>query len=220
MKKDTLTYERYSRQIILKEFGVEGQQKLLQSKILVAGAGVLGILPGIIGIMQASETIKMITGIGKALVNVILTYNALSNRMYEIAIVPNENNRLQIPANADVFKQMNYEWLCSPEKEIFEIDTKLFDQLIATKNIDVIDVREAGELPLVKEFVHVQISLSQIKDRISDINSDTIIVFCRSGKRSLQAAQLLSDIFGTSKKIFSLHGGIISWLEKNKTQQT
>ena len=71
MKKDTLTYERYSRQIILKEFGIEGQQKLLQSKILVAGAGVLGILPGIIGIIQASETIKLITGIGKALVNVI-----------------------------------------------------------------------------------------------------------------------------------------------------
>ena len=128
MKKDTLTYERYSSQIILKEFGIEGQQKLLQSKILVAGAGVSGILPGII---QASETIKLITGIGKALVNVILTYNALSNRMYEIKLTPNKNNRLQIPANADVFKQMNYEWLCSPEKEIFEIDTKLFDQLIA-----------------------------------------------------------------------------------------
>ena len=77
-----------------------------------AEAGVLGVLPGIIGTMMANETIKLITGMGEPLINRLLTFNALSNQVYELELSPRVETRALIPANELLFKQMNYEWLC------------------------------------------------------------------------------------------------------------
>ncbi len=62
-----------------------------------AEAGVLGVLPGIIGTMMANETIKLITGIGKPLINTLLTYNALDNSVYEFNLSLNEKAQAFIP---------------------------------------------------------------------------------------------------------------------------
>ncbi|MEO7768068.1 MAG: HesA/MoeB/ThiF family protein [Ferruginibacter sp.] len=182
-----------------------------------AEAGVLGVLPGIIGTMQANETIKLITGMGKLLINSILTYNALNNQLYEIAIPERAEGRLLIPSTMEAFKQMDYEWLCSSGNHQFEIDAAGFDDLLLTGSAEIIDVRETHELPLLTEFDYQQIPLSQLKDKMATIQSDTVILFCQSGKRSLQAAQWLFDNFGESKKIFSLQGGIIHWLNHRST---
>jgi sulfur-carrier protein adenylyltransferase/sulfurtransferase len=184
-----------------------------------AEAGVLGILPGIIGTMQANETIKLITGIGKSLIGSILTYNALTNQVYEIALTTNETARQLIPTDREIFMQTDYEWLCSSRKKYFEIDAESFDKLIAEKNIAVIDVREAGELPMVNNFAHPQIPLSKINEQLTKISTETIVLFCQTGKRSAAAAKNLLEKFGSTKKIYSLHGGIINWMKEKQTQQ-
>lgn len=184
-----------------------------------AEAGVLGVLPGIIGTMQANETIKLITGVGTPLINALLTFNALSNRAYEIAVTAKTETRLLIPATSIEFEQMDYEWLCTSVKHPFEIEVAAFDYLRYTNVIDIIDVREPGELPIPVGLKYTQIPLSQFKEKITTITGDEVIVFCQSGKRSLQAAQWLFDTFGESKKIYSLRGGILNWLKNNPTPQ-
>ena len=183
-----------------------------------AQAGVLGVLPGIIGTMQANETIKLLTGIGNPLINRLLNYNALNNQLYEVELFARKETRLLMPENKDAFKQMDYDWLCGSTEEQYEIDNILFGGLLGTGNIDVIDVREIGELPVISEFAYQQIPFSKLKENVSLIKSDTVVTICQTGKRSLQAAKQLVSVFGTSKKIFSLRGGIIQWKQKHTTQ--
>lgn len=182
-----------------------------------AEAGVLGVLPGIIGTMQANEVIKLITGIGQPLSNRLLTYNALNNQMYELELSVRKETALLIPRSTEEFKATDYEWLCSSSAIKFEIDTDKFDRIIETGEATIIDVREPGEYPPVTELSHVQIPISKLK--ASTVPGDTIIVFCQSGKRSLQAAQDLSVIYGVSKKIYSLKGGILQWKANHQKKE-
>lgn len=184
-----------------------------------AEAGVLGVLPGIIGTMQANETIKLITGMGKPLINSLLTYNALNNGMYELALSARQESKSLIPATAAAFEQTDYNWLCATNIQPFEIDIAAFNHLLNSNTAEIIDVRELSELPLPTAFTYTQIPLSVFKENIAAIKGETVILFCQSGKRSLQAAQMLFDTFGESKKIFSLQGGILNWLKNNSTQQ-
>jgi molybdopterin/thiamine biosynthesis adenylyltransferase/rhodanese-related sulfurtransferase len=183
-----------------------------------AEAGVLGVLPGIIGTMMANETIKLITGIGQPLINRLLTYNALNNQVFELKLTAREETRSLIPAGETLFKQMNYEWLCASSPQSFEIEGDVFDNMLENENIDIIDVRETNELPVVNEFYNRRIPLGQIENSVATIKSDNVVIFCQSGKRSKQAAILLSGIFGTTKKIYSLKGGIENWKKQHEQQ--
>jgi molybdopterin/thiamine biosynthesis adenylyltransferase len=78
-----------------------------------AEGGVLGVLPGIIGVMQATEAIKLIAGVGETLANQMLTYNALTNSFYKMQLIANPLSQLYLPKNIEIFKQMNYEQLCN-----------------------------------------------------------------------------------------------------------
>lgn len=77
-----------------------------------AEGGVLGVLPGIIGVMQATEVIKLITGVGKSLANQLVTYNALTNDYYKIQLIKNPKALLNLPNSVEAFIQTNYEQLC------------------------------------------------------------------------------------------------------------
>lgn len=180
-----------------------------------AEGGVLGILPGIIGTMQANETIKLITDIGKPLVNTMLTYNALNNQFYEISLITKEDTRLLIPATKEEFEQTDYEWLCGFRNQAFEIGIDRFNELCRTDETSIIDVRELDELPRINGFDYTKIPWSKFREEIPFIKGETIVVFCQSGKRSLQAALLLADAFGNAKKIYSLQGGILNWLKNS-----
>jgi len=182
-----------------------------------AEAGVLGVLPGIIGTMMANETIKLITRIGEPLINQLLTYNALNNQVYLLNLSARKETRSLIPKDEKAFLQMDYVWLCSSPVQQSEIDPDIFNDMIANGNVDVIDVRESHETPSVNEFKHLKIPLAQLSDNSSLIKSENVIAFCQSGKRSLQAAKILSGIFGDSKKIYSLRGGIVEWKKQKQT---
>lgn len=181
-------------------------------------AGVLGVLPGIIGSMMACEAIKIITGIGLPLAGRLLCYNALNNQVFEFQVAPAVQTRMLIPANAEAFKAMDYDETCTSAPASFEIGSDDFRQLLESGNVAVVDVREAGESPAVNEFQHTRISFRDLEAASGTIQEPLVVVFCQTGIRSRKAADLLSGIFGHSKKIYSLKGGIVSWKQQHQPQ--
>ena len=181
-----------------------------------AEAGVLGVLPGIIGSMMANEVIKLITGTGVLLANKLFTYNTLNNQTYEFELSKRLETAALIPATIEALQQTDYEWLCSTATIVNEIDATAFNEIIAEGKAAIIDVREKDELPVVTEFSHMQIPLNSLQQHTAWLTEDTIVVFCLSGKRSAQAANQLNELLGASKKIYSLKGGIQQWMQQQK----
>lgn len=176
-----------------------------------ADAGVIGVLPGIIGSMQANEVIKVITGMGELLVNQLLTFNAMTNQLYTVKITAKQETAQLIPQTAAAFEKTDYAWLCASPSTVNEIDARTFNDLVQKGNIDIVDVRELHEMPAVDEFQHYRIPLAELKTAYLQLKNDTVVVFCQSGKRSLLAMKFLSEQLGTTKRIHSLQGGIIAW---------
>lgn len=173
-------------------------------------AGVIGVLPGIIGTMMAGEAIKLITGIGEALINRLITYNSLNNQFYELQIVPRKETSSLIPLTTEEFIKRDYDWLCA-DRSVGQIDIPFFEHLLNNPNVSFIDVREPYETPIIDEFEHLNIPLASLSGNISNIECESIVLFCQTGKRSLTAARIFSEHFGSSKKIYSLMGGIARW---------
>jgi len=176
-------------------------------------AGVLGVLPGIIGTMMANETIKLVTGIGQVAVDRLITYDSRNNQLYEIELMSKKETASMIPPDLDSLRNMDYDFLCSANSQL-EIDIDLFNELMQSERATIIDVRERDEVPRIDQFEHLHIPIAEFQNPNGVLNSDTIVLFCQSGKRSLRAAQQLSKIYGENKKIYSLNGGIMEWLIK------
>lgn len=178
--------------------------------------GVLGVLPGMIGIMQASEVIKLVTGIGEVLAGKLLTFNMLTYQILVMDISSNDSEIKEIPADRESFEKMNYSFFCGvPGTVIRELNRDEFITKNSELTTTTVDVRETGELPAA-DFSHIQIPLSELKDRISEIRGEQILLFCQSGKRSLKAAEILIEYFGASENISHLKGGITALQERKK----
>lgn len=184
-----------------------------------AEAGVLGVLPGIIGTLQAAEAIKIITNIGEPLCNTIITYNILTNRFYEFSVTPHNKTISLIPKNKAEFADFNYDWFCNSALGNHEIPASEFDALRTNENAIVIDVREQGEFPPIDEFECINIPLSQISDySISNDAAKIIILICQSGKRSAKALEIMQKKYA-GRRILSLQGGISEWKKLSRVQQ-
>ena len=181
-----------------------------------AEAGVLGVLPGIIGSMMANETIKLITGTGALLANKLFTYNTLNNQTYELELSKRAETASLIPATIEALQETDYEWLCSTATLANEIDAAAFNDIVADGKAAIVDVREKDEQPVVTEFNHMQIPLNSLQQHTAWLTEETIVLFCLSGKRSAAAAKQLTELFGISKKIYSLKGGIQQWIQQQK----
>jgi sulfur-carrier protein adenylyltransferase/sulfurtransferase len=176
-----------------------------------AEAGVLGILPGIIGTMQASETIKLITGIGESLKDQLFTLNVLSNQTLVVQLNVHPLAAAAIPASEAAFSETNYDWLCGTEKHPLEIDAHIFNKLLRDNNFRIIDVREQGELPQISSFLHEKVPLSLLAQHLPDLMGTDIVFVCQTGKRSLQAAISLADASAGAFKVYSLSGGLLNY---------
>lgn len=174
-------------------------------------AGVLGVLPGIVGTMQASEAIKLISGIGQPLINQMLIYNLYSSETYKVNLSPSNEDGATAPKDLDAFLQTDYNWFCGIKEskaEIQELSPGEFREAIFEDEYSIIDVREAGEIPQVSDFEHLQIPLSQLRKQVPVIQADKVILFCQSGVRSLIAAELLQQSY-PEKEFYSLAGGVL-----------
>lgn len=168
-----------------------------------AEAGVLGVLPGIIGTMQATEIIKLITGIGKALINQLLTYNILTQEVYTLCLTANSDGQRLIPKNKNDFEKTRYDNFCDADNNEISIDE--FEKKV--NDATIVDVREYGEAPAITAFPHLHIPISEFGNRIDEIKGDTIIFFCQSGIRSKKALELFSLHRKNNNKLFSLKDG-------------
>lgn len=171
-------------------------------------AGVLGVLPGVIGTLQATEAIKLMTGIGEPLINKLMTIDILS---YQTAVfeIPSLNlTDESIPYSIEEFENMNYQLHCGIEfAGIKNISPSEFKEAVKLPDTVVIDVREPEEQPKL-DVPYISIPLSQLKENVSQINNRNVIVVCQSGKRSLSGAKISQEILGPEYSISHLEGGI------------
>jgi adenylyltransferase/sulfurtransferase len=179
-------------------------------------AGVLGVLPGIIGTMQAAEAIKLIAGLGTPMANRLYCYQLLTHSTYTLDLVPRTDAISQAPESAEAFKEMNYDWFCNVQMaEYQDIDGPTFDRIRAEISPQVLDVRNLHEWPKVTEFEHLRIPLSELEQNLHLIDPERpLVVFCQSGVRSVTALHLITERLPI-RTVYHLKGGILKW----KTQQ-
>lgn len=152
--------------------------------------GVLGILPGIIGSMQANEVLKLILSLGDVLSGELLCYNALKAKISILKIKRNANVIQKVLEEKNQFKKRHTNINCPNNRD--EISIK---DLHLTDDIQFIDVREAHETPKVIAVDVTEIPLSEIENHIESIDTTKKkVLFCQSGIRSKKALKLLKDL--------------------------
>ncbi|WP_029035673.1 HesA/MoeB/ThiF family protein [Salinimicrobium terrae] len=169
--------------------------------------GVLGVLPGLIGTLQATEAIKIISGLGKVLTNKVLFYNLKTSGFFEVAVSPNSDSEKGIPSSEDAFRSKDYNITCGLSENISW--EKALDWKQNLKSSILVDIREPDEEPLLKREDIDQIPISVLAEDQERVRSfENIILFCKSGQRSDRMAGELKKQF-PEKKVFSVEGGIL-----------
>lgn len=169
--------------------------------------GVLGVLPGLIGTLQASEAIKLITGIGSLLSNRMLFYNLKTAGFYDVAIDPGPKGKANLPRDIEAFRKMDYTITCGLSRNLSW--EKAMDWSRSLKSSILVDIRELNEKPYIdRKDIH-KIPMEDLMENCNLVESyENIILFCRSGKRSEKLAAHLKNQF-PEKKVFSVEGGIL-----------
>lgn len=174
-----------------------------------AEIGVLGVLPGTIGCIQASEVIKLITGIGNPLTNQLQTVNLLTNHWQTFNIKSSGEHLKKIPSDKVAFKNHDYKLLCDGDTTL-TLKTIDFHHYLDRDDVAIVDVRELSEIPEINSFNHLKYPLSTWEKSVPVFEQSTIVLFCQSGKRSLEAAKTLTTKYAM-KTILSLEKGILNW---------
>ena len=172
--------------------------------------GVLGVLPGIIGCMQANEALKLIIGLPGILTGKLLCYHAHSGQTTSIAIPNKSKDRREKLKQAEKLTE-DYARLCThPVKEISISDA------LQRSELYFLDVREPGELPLVDLPNSIQIPLAEIDQKMESLRFDgPVVVFCASGIRSRIAIEKLEQQF--SNTFYNLSAGAETLLQHIKS---
>ena len=187
-----------------------------------AEGGVLGILPGTIGVIQATEAVKLILGTGKSLIGRLMIYDALDMTFREMKIRRNPECPL-CGENPTIKELIDYEQFCGipsqqedtslsePNWEISVSD--LHAQVQGDPKPFILDVRNPVEYEICKLPESVLIPLSQLPQRTGELDPDMeIIVHCKTGQRSAQAVEFLRQ--AGFQKVKNLLGGIEAWAEE------
>ena len=185
-----------------------------------AEGGVLGILPGTIGLIQATETVKLILGIGEPLIGRLVLYDALAMRFRELKLRRNP----ECPVCGDhptITKLIDYQEFCgipnqSHEEKPMDGDiepTEVKAKLDRGDRFVLIDVREPHEYQICNIPQAKLIPLGDLPKRVNELDSaDEIIAHCKSGMRSAKAVDFLKQ--AGFKKVRNMKGGILAWSDK------
>ena len=189
-----------------------------------AEGGVLGVLPGTIGTLQATEALKVLLGIGEPMIGKLLLYNALDMSFDFVKLKKNPNCRVCGP-NADIQELIDYEEFCGVPGHDHEegsagagldITAPELAERVKINHLILLDVREPHELEISALPDAVNIPLGQLASRLAELNSaDDMVVFCKGGTRSARALELLSS--AGFKKVKNLKGGINAWAKEVDT---
>lgn len=177
-----------------------------------AEAGVLGVLPGQIGTLQALEAIKLVLGIGETLINRLHVWDALAGRVSQIrlkrdtacSLCGDHPTRTRLEATTWHCASESIVPLCQAEElAIWREDTASSPMLL--------DVRSAAEAAICQIQGSILIPLPKLPERLAELPRDRrLVVYCKSGMRSRTAARLLSE-HGFAD-VRSLDGGILAWI--------
>jgi sulfur-carrier protein adenylyltransferase/sulfurtransferase len=189
-----------------------------------AEGGVLGVLPGIIGVIQATETLKLITGIGEPLIGRFMIYDALKMKFRELKLRKDP----ECPAcgtHPTVTRLIDYEQFCGirPEPDLSQVaganvneweitPVELKKKLDAGETPLILDVREPNEYQINRIPGSTLIPLGELPRRYQELPRDReIIAQCKMGGRSAKAQDFLKSVGFTSVK--NLRGGILEWID-------
>ncbi|MGH9365849.1 MAG: molybdopterin-synthase adenylyltransferase MoeB [Thermoanaerobaculia bacterium] len=183
-----------------------------------AEGGVLGILPGLLGVLQATEVVKLILGTGEPLIGRLLLVDALGMRFRELKLRKNPDCVI-CGKNPTVTKLIDYEAFCGVEPEapaagIPEIHVEELKNLRDRRAAFVlVDVREPHEFAICSFPESVKIPLGSLAQNVNRLSTaDEIVVHCKTGGRSAKAVQFLQQ--AGFKKVRNLSGGINRWAER------
>ena len=178
-----------------------------------AEGGVLGVLPGIIGCIQATEALKILLGLGSTLSGRLLLYDALQMRFRELAVRPD-------PGAEPITALIDYDQFCAPAPGTAHASKEGFERISATEVSDllqagwtpfVLDVRRAPEAAIVQlAFTDMRIDQAELKHGLDALpKGRDILAYCKTGNRSAKAAATLGAAgFG---RVVSMEGGIHAW---------
>jgi molybdopterin/thiamine biosynthesis adenylyltransferase/rhodanese-related sulfurtransferase len=175
-----------------------------------AEAGVLGVLPGVLGAVQATEAIKWILGVGELLTNRLLTYDALTMRVNEFSFAPRENCAV-CGANPSIRELQDLAPVCSLEQlnSIQRIEPRNLVQWRDGSEL-VIDVRHANEFEVSHLLGAKNIPLDELPSRVNELLGQSKVLFvCRGGTRSQTACQIA--IASGIENPAHLEGGLLAW---------
>ena len=184
-----------------------------------AEGGVLGVLPGTIGSIQATETLKIILGIGESLVGRLLLYDALDLSFQTVKLHKNPECKV-CGKHPEITELIDYEEFCgvpahdhdegSAGEEWDITASQLSLQLEENSELRLIDVREPHEQEISNLEGSELIPLGQFAARLNELNSaDDLVIFCKAGTRSTRALEIL--VSAGFKKVKNLKGGINAW---------
>ena len=186
-----------------------------------AEGGVLGVLPGIVGTLQALEVIKLILGEGNPLIGRLLLFDALKMNFRELKLRKDPQCAL-CSEHATIKELIDYEQFCGIPQQEAEVQTQSGVPTISVEELKtlmdkkedvyILDVREPQEW----DIAHLQaklIPLGELPQAVNQLSSaDDIVVYCRSGARSARAVQFLMEM--GFRKVRNLEGGILAWSER------
>jgi len=185
-----------------------------------AEGGVLGVLPGIVGSIQAMETIKLILGAGEPLVGRLLLFDALAMRFRELKLKKNPDCPL-CGDHRTITKLIDYEEFCGIRGEEAPAMTDGISEITATElkarqdrgdKLFILDVREPHEYQICNLNGKL-IPLGELPRRVNELDSSVeMVVHCRSGKRSADAIHFLQT--AGFKKLWNLKGGVLAWADE------
>jgi adenylyltransferase/sulfurtransferase len=181
-----------------------------------AEGGVLGVLPGIIGTIQATEAIKLIMGVGSSLVGRLMLFDALEMRFRELKLRKNRDCPV-CGDNPTVTELIDYQAFCGivPDQPALPAENRTTPADLATAlqgdtPPQVIDVREPHEWDIVHLDGARLVPLATLPAHLHEYDRNAeIVVHCKSGARSAKATQLLKD--AGFRNVKNLEGGILRW---------
>jgi adenylyltransferase/sulfurtransferase len=186
---------------------------------------VLGVLPGTIGTIQATEALKVLLGIGEPLIGKLMLYNALDMSFEFVKLRKNPKCKVCSP-EPEVTELIDYEAFCGvpghdheegSAGEGWDITAKELEARLHSGNhIRLLDVREPHELEISQLDGATLIPLGQLAARLSELDSaEEMVVFCKAGTRSARALELLAS--AGFRKVKNLRGGINAWAREVDT---
>jgi len=184
-----------------------------------AEGGVLGVLPGIIGTMQATEAIKLIVGIGESLSGKLLLVDALSMEFRKLNIKKNPECKI-CSDNPEITELIDYDDFCGvvtdPDENSDTINQitpiELKKRMDEGENLVLLDIREEIETRICQIEGSVHIPMQEIPSRLSELEMHSdIIIYCKSGERSYSVTNFLKK--SGFKRVTNLYGGTLAWSE-------